>query len=569
MLRPGLLLLTHAVLTSNTFAGDCAPPPNEDCDGAIVFDSTALPFDITAPLGCVNDVIDKPYFDAFYRFDCLVSGAHLFEMCDSSGDTYLRIYVDGCGWGTGTELATADDECPGSPPNADPLIVVELEAGTQYWIEVGTWRPDPPWAPPLNSPYTLRVALPGALPSTSCDGTGISTVLVAAPGNAPDTNGLGSVDGLYRVARHEVSNREYVDFLNHIAARDDHDLFDEDMTDSDRGGIVRLGSPGGFSYAVKANFGDKPVNFVTWTAAARFCNWLHNGRPDGPQDSSTTENGAYDLSLPLADITRLPGARWFLPTHDEWYKAAYFDPVDSGADGGGTPDYWLYPTRTDSLPVQATSDSVGNVENPGSNVANYDKGADWNGENGNVTSIGGTTSTSPWGAEDMAGNIFEMTETPDVPIDANTPTRTARGGDFSNAGILMSSPDSFSVALNMQSPAGNFGFRPAARMCMGDFDGDNDIDEDDRTTFSACFTGPGGGPLDILCSVGDFDEDNDVDCSDWDAFVLAWTAPDPPAPIARCGPIPTMSEWGLLCLAGLVAAGGCGVILRRRTLAGS
>jgi hypothetical protein len=79
-------------------------------------------------------------------------------MCGSSGDTYLRVYGDGCGWTDGFELAVADDECPGSPPGADPLLLVDLEAGHSYWLELGTWRPDPPWAPPPNSPYTLSVS---------------------------------------------------------------------------------------------------------------------------------------------------------------------------------------------------------------------------------------------------------------------------------------------------------------------------------------------------------------------------------------------------------------------------
>ncbi len=138
--------------------GDCTPPPNETCDGEVVFTSDDLPYEVTAPLGCFNDVVDKPYMDIFYRYDCTCTGAHTVDMCDSSGDTYLRIYVGACGWNGGSEFAVADDECPGSPPNADPMLTVQLEAGVTYWFELGTWRPDPPWAPPPNSPYTFRVS---------------------------------------------------------------------------------------------------------------------------------------------------------------------------------------------------------------------------------------------------------------------------------------------------------------------------------------------------------------------------------------------------------------------------
>jgi hypothetical protein len=141
-----------------TVAGDCVPPTNEVCDGAIVFTNADLPYAVSAPLGCVNDIIDRPYFDIFYRFDCSRTGTYLIHMCGSSGDTYLRIYGDGCGWLDGVELDVADDECPGSPPNADPLLLFDMQAGKRYWFELGTWRPDPPWAPPLNSPYFFSVS---------------------------------------------------------------------------------------------------------------------------------------------------------------------------------------------------------------------------------------------------------------------------------------------------------------------------------------------------------------------------------------------------------------------------
>jgi len=161
-----LAVALAAVVSVGTFAGDCTPPPNEVCDGATIFTGAELPYEVTAPLGCFNDMVDRPYFDVFYRFDCTRTGTYLVHMCGSSGDAYLRVYGDGCGWGDGFELAVADDECPGSPPNADPLLLVNLEAGQRYWFELGTFRPDPPWAPPLNSPYFFRVAFeedpPGA-----------------------------------------------------------------------------------------------------------------------------------------------------------------------------------------------------------------------------------------------------------------------------------------------------------------------------------------------------------------------------------------------------------------------
>jgi hypothetical protein len=78
-------------------------------------------------------------------------------------------------------------------------------------------------------------------------------------------------------------------------------------------------------------------------------------------------------------IFRNVGATVFLPSNDEWTKAALYDP------GAG---YWTYGTRSDALPTGATADANGNVSNAGPNVANYNFSADWNNQNGNVTTVG-------------------------------------------------------------------------------------------------------------------------------------------------------------------------------------
>ncbi len=160
------------------------------------------------------------------------------------------------------------------------------------------------------------------------------------------------------------------------------------------------------------------------------------------------------------------------PTHDEWYKAAYYDPFEPGADGGGTPNYWLYPTRSDSPPTLALATANGDVANPGPNVANMAGGADWNDENGNVTTVGGTMALNAWGVFDLAGNLNEQTETSGPPIPPNPPeqpdplpTRRIRGGDFANPVALAASPAGFSPALNMEAEAANIGLRVAARFC--------------------------------------------------------------------------------------------------------
>jgi uncharacterized protein (DUF362 family) len=58
----------------------------------------------------------------------------------------------------------------------------------------------------------------------------------------------------------------------------------------------------------------------------------------------------------------------------------------------------------------------------------------------------------------------------------------------------------------------------------GDFDANGAVDMVDYDRFTACFTGPGGGPVGPECAAGDFDGDGDVDCDDWSRFGFVWTS---------------------------------------------
>ncbi len=112
----------------------------------------------------------------------------------------------------------------------------------------------------------------------------LDTVPIGDPGNGPDpywlgTYGpLGDVDYNYRIGTYEVTNSQYVEFLNAKAKSDPLNLYDFDMTGNVVGGITRSGIDGSYSYAVKPNMGDKPVNYVSMYSALRFANWMNNGR---------------------------------------------------------------------------------------------------------------------------------------------------------------------------------------------------------------------------------------------------------------------------------------------------
>lgn len=295
------------------------------------------------------------------------------------------------------------------------------------------------------------------LSSSSALAVSIDTVLVGNPGNAPDQNygagQFGAVAEPFRIGTFEVTNDQYVDFLNAVADADTHGLY-KTFPKGEPLGIARSGVNGNFAYSVKPNMGNKPANAVNFWDAARFCNWLHNDQPTGSQGPGTTEDGAYALNgvtNPVnAAIQRSPGAKWFVPTEDQWYKAAYHQPVALGGDGD---DYWLYPTRSNQVPAIATANSVGDVSNPGPNVANYAEGADWNGLNGNLTTAGsaGELSKSFYGTFDQAGNVWEWTES------------IVRGYSYDNHEVLYLSA---AGRINSFNPGqyganGNVGFRVA------------------------------------------------------------------------------------------------------------
>jgi sulfatase modifying factor 1 len=234
----------------------------------------------------------------------------------------------------------------------------------------------------------------------------IEMVTVGDVGNAADTrytNGeghRGAVGYEYRIGKYEVTNDEYSVFLNAVAATDTHSLYDAQMDSALQGGITRSNSSGSYTYAVKTDFGNKPVNFVGTFDAFRFANWLHNG-----QGAGDTETGAYTMAAEDNSVTRNAGWEWAVPSVDEEHKAAYYK-------GGGTSaGYWDYATQSDTLPATVTANATGDGSAGGTgNFANYLNAAVWNG-GGNVTTVGSNGDPSAYGAFDLTGNVAEQLDT--------------------------------------------------------------------------------------------------------------------------------------------------------------
>lgn len=269
----------------------------------------------------------------------------------------------------------------------------------------------------------------------------IETVPVGSPGNVGELSGVsagvggygpdaivGAVNYAYNMGKYEVTAGQYTAFLNAVAKIDSFGLYNPAMWSNLLGCKIDRYAGNGteadpYQYRVAPDYADRPVNFVSWGDAARFANWLHNGQPTGVQNPSTTEDGAYYLNgavlhSQLMAVTRKVDWKWAIPSENEWYKAAYCDPI--------TGSYYDYPTSNNSAPGRNLSDVSGNN-------ANY-FGDPLPIQPPYFATLAGEfqNSSSPFGTFDQGGNIMEWNEV--VIYNSN---RGLRGGSFDNLPIDM------------------------------------------------------------------------------------------------------------------------------------
>jgi formylglycine-generating enzyme required for sulfatase activity len=255
------------------------------------------------------------------------------------------------------------------------------------------------------------------IPLQSAPAVTIDWVTVGNAGNSPDpATGFGAVAYDYKIAATDVTNRQYAEFLNTKDPNGSNSLgmFNDGMKNPTYGGISRVPSnPVGSRYVLTPGREEHPVNSVDWYDAIRFVNWINNGQGAG----ASTETGAYTIGavgpggIPFdgGRITRNPTATVVLPNENEWYKAAFYDP--------DTNSYFQYATSS-NLPPTASGPTVA------PNSANYDSAV------GNLTDVGAYTgTTSPYGAFDMNGNVFQWNET----LNSASGGRGALGGGWGSS----------------------------------------------------------------------------------------------------------------------------------------
>jgi sulfatase modifying factor 1 len=246
-------------------------------------------------------------------------------------------------------------------------------------------------------------------------------VTVGDPGNVGeqsrlvygDTNYYGAVPYTFNMGKYDVTLAQYTAFLNAVAKTDTYGLYNSGMgSDFSTQGISQTGSPGSYSYSVTGSnprAANCPAFDVTWGDAARFCNWLDNGQGTAAnvaQAYALAEAGAYALNggtsntqlmaAPTPAHSGSGAAKYFLPTENEWYKAAYY--VGGGTNAG----YWTYPTQSNTAPSNSLA-LAGTLAND----ANYENGG-YTDPTNYLTSVGTfAASPGPYGTFDMGGDLWQ------------------------------------------------------------------------------------------------------------------------------------------------------------------
>lgn len=262
--------------------------------------------------------------------------------------------------------------------------------------------------------WAVAAAACGVLPASLAARPDIEFTTIGAPGNAAyplksppgyvSVQGRGRVDYEYRMGKYEVTTEQWIEFVNNYTVLGGSWTFfatpvfwgasqDPSYTGPGRRYVVNPNLP---------NAAMVPVYGITWRESAMFCNWLHNGKgsslsaiKDGAYDTATfttNPNGTFNDQL-----THNPGAKFWIPTLDEWMKAGHYDPNRYGVGQGG---WWEYPHGSDEAPIGGVP-GVGQT-NAGFSLPSFGH---------YYIPLGSYPQTlSPWGLLDMTGMTTEHTE---------------------------------------------------------------------------------------------------------------------------------------------------------------
>ena len=230
--------------------------------------------------------------------------------------------------------------------------------------------------------------------------------------NTPGVQRYGAVAYAYNIGKYEVTNTQYVEFLNAKGASNSAGIFNGTM--GAWSNITQSGTSGNYSYSVSSTYANMPVVGVSWFDAARFCNWLGNG-----QGISDMETGAYTLNGATSGIIEVnAGASVHIPSENEWYKAAYYN--------AATATYSLYPNGQNTITTaDANYQGAGPVDVAYGNASSYGtfgqggNAWEWNDAVGSGSSRGWRGGS--WGYFDPVTNLASsFRDTPDASYVGNS-----------------------------------------------------------------------------------------------------------------------------------------------------
>ena len=174
-----------------------------------------------------------------------------------------------------------------------------------------------------------------------------------------------------------------------------------------------------------AHTGNEPAANISWYEAAAFVNWMNTSNGHQAAYDLTFSSGwsmtAWGASNQAAtgvdsgtNAYRHKDAYYFLPSEDEWYKAAYHQ------NDGVTANYWDYATGSNTIPTPVASGIT-------SGTAVFNGPSD----PADVNLAGGL---SPYGTMGQNGNVWEWNESAFDGVNNLTDEgRGIRGGSWGNS----------------------------------------------------------------------------------------------------------------------------------------
>ena len=218
----------------------------------------------------------------------------------------------------------------------------------------------------------------------------IDFVSVGNTSNLADTTGYGAVPYEYRVGKYEIT----------------------------QDAITKATASGMANVTAGAWTGSQPAAKISWYEAAAFVNWLNTSSGKTAAYDLTFSSGSWSMNLWSSEqawtaggtnLYRNKNAFYFLPSENEWYKAAYYNAAGS--------NYFLYPTASNDAPTAVASGT-------GAGTAVYDQPF---GQGPAGVDVAGALSS--YGTMGQGGNVFEWNESAsDGANNSASEHRAMRGG---------------------------------------------------------------------------------------------------------------------------------------------